>query len=454
MYHLGFSADDVWRVFKDAILPGVEKQNEAEYNIVRLDFGGRYQEIGMNYKELITGFDGQLDTYSVLVDLQHATRNQIVKVSCRNVVTFSEPIRFPFLFKLHVTNFQQGNLCAVIDAPVKEDETYRNMSSHFTSWSTYSDKCRGGREKFDEEWELHYAKFNKDLIPGIPTYESLLSFLFLLSNKDHNKTHKDEQPEKHIKHSFANPEDHKKGGENEDPPSDKDGNGQGGRRRKHTSSAFFFKSPVALYHWIARALDTAEMITENLLLTETWKLADGGNSLRTYVCIKEAIEAPVLMIAHGNVPGEKSLIAVSSKRLYGEGYNDRIANVTLIIQQLVHGSVPGEPPLEEHLIEASAEHFLGKGHDDGNYKRIPGVTPNNSKQLGEPPLEEPLIQANTGCDDSGKRIPDVTLVGKQLGDSSGVAPSWGKIDSLATMNTEKWSEAIEVRLIHAGTRCR
>ncbi|KAI5008230.1 hypothetical protein ZWY2020_009278 [Hordeum vulgare] len=210
MYHLGFSADDVWRVFKDAILPGVEKQNEAEYNIVRLDFGGRYQEIRMNYKELITGFDGQLDTYSVLVDLQHATRNQIVKVSCRNVVTFSEPIRFPFLFKLHVTNFQQGNLCAVIDAPVKEDETYRNMSSHFTSWGTYSDKCRGGREKFDEEWELHYAKFNKDLIPGIPTYESLLSFLFLLSNKDHNKTHKDEQPEKHIKHSFANPEDHKK----------------------------------------------------------------------------------------------------------------------------------------------------------------------------------------------------------------------------------------------------
>ncbi|KAI5021149.1 hypothetical protein ZWY2020_054994 [Hordeum vulgare] len=193
---------------------------------------------------------------------------------------------------------------------------------------------------------------------------------------------------------------------------------------------------------------------QNLLLTETWKLADGGNSLRTYVCIKEAIEAPVLMIAHGNFPGEKSLIAVSSKRLYGEGYNDRIANVTLIIQQLVHGSVPGEPPLEEHLIEASAEHFLGKGHDDSNYKRIPGVTPNNSKQLGEPPLEEPLIQANTGCDDSGKRIPDVTLVGKQLGDSSGVAPSWGKIDSLATMNTEKWSEAIEVRLIHAGTRCR
>lgn len=105
MYHLGFSADDVWHVFKDAILPGVEEENEAKYNIERLEFRGSYQDIGMDYKELITGFDGQLDTYEVLVDLRRATRKQIVKVSCRNVVTFSEPMRFPFLFKLHLTNF-------------------------------------------------------------------------------------------------------------------------------------------------------------------------------------------------------------------------------------------------------------------------------------------------------------------------------------------------------------
>ncbi|KAM3406039.1 hypothetical protein ACQJBY_000220 [Aegilops geniculata] len=644
MYKLGFSANVVWHVFKDAILPGVEKQQEEKYNVERLDFDGSYKGIGVDYSNLITGFDGQLETYKVLVDLGHATRNQIIKASCRNVVTISEPMRFPILFKLHVTNFQEGNLCAVLDAPVKKDQTYRNISSHFNDWSNYSERCRKGREQFAAECERFYQELRKDLIPGIPTFDALLTFVGLLSNKNHKKIHEQEQSAKHIKHSSVNPDDRNKGGRDEDPPSDKDENNQERRKNKDTSSAWFFESPMMPYHWIGmmtknmvflvmicapadynmqllddiyynfidalpvvsycsenikllfyftcevcvkiigrfiakdhphhketdffelkvdesryifgpivkqrrsyscvtrlifsedleddfeftimrpfnwigprmdfipdtdgpregvprvlacfsknllrretwkladggnsqrsyvcikEAIDAALLLmivcplcfipdtdgsregvprvlacfSENLLRRETWKLADGGNSQRTYVCIKEAIEAPLLMIAHDHVPGEQPLIAVSSKRIYGEGYNDRILDVTLIIKQLVgyistvggpstftareftemmtyvHGSFSGEPPLEEPLIEASVEQFLGK-YDDSNDKRIPGVTPNNKKQLGESPLEDPLIEVSIeqflgeGYDDSNKRIPDVTLINKQLG---------------------------------------
>ncbi|VAH12695.1 unnamed protein product [Triticum turgidum subsp. durum] len=250
MYKLGFSANVVWHVFKDAILPGVEKQQEEKYNVERLDFDGSYKDIGVDFRELITGFDGQLDTYKVLVDLAHATRKQIIKASCRNVVTISEPMRFPILFKLHVTNFQEGNLCAVLDASVKKDETYRNISSHFNDWSNYSERCRKGRVQFAAECERFYQELRKDLIPGIPTFDALLTFVVLLSNKDHKKIHKQEQSAKHIKHSSVNPDDRSKGGRDEDPPSDKDENNQERQKNKDTSSAWFFESHVMPYHWI------------------------------------------------------------------------------------------------------------------------------------------------------------------------------------------------------------
>ncbi|XP_044351346.1 uncharacterized protein [Triticum aestivum] len=535
----------------------------------------------MDFKNLVIGFLGQLETYEVLLDHKRASHRQLVQVMRRNLVTFSEPMRFAFLFKLNLTIFQLGNLCAVLDVPVKKNELYRNLSYHFNDWSNYSEKCRQGREKFDAEWQRSDPEFSKYILSGIPTFDALLNFVSLLSNKNHKKS-REEESEKHMKQSFGNLEDRKEGGGDEDPPSDKDGNKER-RKKKDTSSAWFFEAPVMPFHWIDRGSDIvkeyafyvlkqrwsytcvkqlierlisakamendfipdvdcpsvgfplvltcfsnnlfrrdplkladdggefqstvqyidaflliignpaqtdshiftlgspnndftvrqlAELMTEeteffvlkvdespyifgpregvpwvlacfseNLLRRETWKLADGGNCQRTYVCIKEAIEAPLLMIAHGHVPGEQPLIAVSSTRLYGEGYDDRILDVTLIIKQLVghistvggpstftareftemvHGSVSGEPPLEEPLIEASMEQFLGK-YDDSNDKRIPGVIPNNKKQLGESPLEDPLIEVSIeqflgeGYDDSNKRIPDVMLINKQLG---------------------------------------
>ncbi|KAF6982050.1 hypothetical protein CFC21_000488 [Triticum aestivum] len=510
MYHLSFSAKSVWYVFKDAILPGVREGCEAKYNIERFPFKGSYQEVGM-----VIGFLGQLETYEVLVDHKRASHRQLVQVMRRNLVTFSEAMRFAFLFKLNLTTFQLRNLCGVLDGPVKKNELYQNLPYHFNDWSNYSEKCREGREKFDAEWQRSDPEFSKYILSGIPTFDALLNFVSLLSNKNHKKS-REEESENHMKQSFGNLEDHREGGGDEDPPSD--GNKER-QKKKDTSSAWFFEAPVMPFHWIDRASNivkeyafyvlkqrwsyacvkqlierfiSAEAMendfipdvdcpsvgfplvltcfSNNLFRREPLKLADDGGEFQSTVLYIDAFLliignpaqtdahiftlgspnndftvrqlAELMTEAHGHVPGEQPLIAVSSKRLYGEGYNDRIAGVTLIIQQLVghistvggpstftareftemmtyvHGRVSGEPPLEEPLIEASVEQFLGKYDDD---KRIPGVTPNNNKQLGEPLLEDPLIEASTeqslgeGYDDSDKRIPDVTLINKQLG---------------------------------------
>lgn len=259
MYNLGFNVNDVWHVFGDAILPGVEPEHEERYNIKRLHIQGSYQSMGVEFMELIVGFDGQLQTFKSVKDFRWATTRQISHLACRNVVTFSEPIRFPFLSKQHLTNFQQGNLCAVLDLPVKVDEPYRNVSFHFTNWSNYSDRCREGRGKFAEVWERSDPTFSKYLIPGIPSFDALLNFMGVLSNKIHKKTHKEEEAKKQMKHPSANSEDRNKGAGDEDPPSDRDGTGQERRKNKDTSSAWFFEAPVMPFHWIARAQDTAEV---------------------------------------------------------------------------------------------------------------------------------------------------------------------------------------------------
>ncbi|KAF2300725.1 hypothetical protein GH714_015348 [Hevea brasiliensis] len=86
-----------------------------------------------------------------------------------------------------------------------------------------------------------------------------------------------------------------------------------------------------------------------LLRREPLKLVDGGQSQRSFIYIKDAIEAVLLMIenparANGlaNVSGEPALevptVDVSSKEFYGEGYDDsdkRVPDMTIINRQLV-----------------------------------------------------------------------------------------------------------------------
>ncbi|CAL9113735.1 unnamed protein product, partial [Musa textilis] len=113
--------------------------------------------------------------------------------------------------------------------------------------------------------------------------------------------------------------------------------------------------------------------SNNLLRREPLKLVDGGQSQRTFVYIKDAIEAVLLMIEN-------------PARANGQIFNVGNPNNEVTIKQLaeimvqVYSRVSGEPPLEAATIDVSSKQFYGEGYDDSD-KRIPDMTIIN-KQLG------------------------------------------------------------------------
>ncbi|PKU82645.1 UDP-D-apiose/UDP-D-xylose synthase 2 [Dendrobium catenatum] len=113
--------------------------------------------------------------------------------------------------------------------------------------------------------------------------------------------------------------------------------------------------------------------SNNLLRREPLKLVDGGQSLRTFVYIKDAIEAVLLMIENPD-------------RANGHIFNVGNPNNEVTVKQLaeimteVYSKVSGEPPLEVPTIDISSEEFYGEGYDDSD-RRIPDMTIIN-RQLG------------------------------------------------------------------------
>lgn len=196
------------------------------------------------------------------------------------------------------------------------------------------------------------------------------------------------------------------------------------------------------------------MDVQNLLRREPLKLVDGGESQRTFVYIKDAIEAVLLMIvcllclspicfsdAPRYVPHQWNLNlcflvpkenpARANGHIFNVGNPDNEVTVrelaemmTEVCQQQamatvcsvssksligirlqVYAKVSGEPPLEQPVIDVSAKEFYGEGYDDSD-KRIPDMTLIN-KQLGMyitphsskfvPPFVILLIYTSTKC---------------------------------------------------------
>ncbi|XP_029117745.2 UDP-D-apiose/UDP-D-xylose synthase 2 isoform X4 [Elaeis guineensis] len=117
-------------------------------------------------------------------------------------------------------------------------------------------------------------------------------------------------------------------------------------------------------------------LRQNLLRREPLKLVDGGQSQRTFVYIKDAIEAVLLMIEN-------------PARANGQIFNVGNPNNEVTVKQLaemmteVYSKVSGEPLLKVHTIDVSSKEFYGEGYDDSD-KRILDMTIIN-KQLGWSP---------------------------------------------------------------------
>ncbi|KAG6778104.1 hypothetical protein POTOM_017954 [Populus tomentosa] len=137
-----------------------------------------------------------------------------------------------------------------------------------------------------------------------------------------------------------------------------------------------------------------------LLRREPLKLVDGGESQRTFVYIKDAIEAVLLMIENPS-------------RANGHIFNVGNPNNEVTVRQLaemmtaVYANVSGEPALEEPTVDVSSKEFYGEGYDD-----------------------------------SDKRIPDMTIINRQLGWNPKTS-LWDLLDSTLTYQHKTYAEAIK-----------
>uniref|UniRef100_A0A6N2LVU9 NAD-dependent epimerase/dehydratase domain-containing protein n=1 Tax=Salix viminalis TaxID=40686 RepID=A0A6N2LVU9_SALVM len=164
---------------------------------------------------------------------------------------------------------------------------------------------------------------------------------------------------------------------------------------------------VRPFNWIGPRMDfipgvdgPSEGCPRALLRREPLKLVDGGESQRTFVYIKDAIEAVLLMIENPS-------------RANGHIFNVGNPNNEVTVRQLaemmtaVYANVSGEPALEEPTVDVSSKEFYGEGYDD-----------------------------------SDKRIPDMTIINRQLGWNPKTS-LWDLLDSTLTYQHKTYAEAIK-----------
>jgi UDP-apiose/xylose synthase len=140
--------------------------------------------------------------------------------------------------------------------------------------------------------------------------------------------------------------------------------------------------------------------SNNLLRGEPLKLVDGGESQRTFVYIKDAIEAILLMIEN---PGR------ANGHIFNVGNPHNEVTVRQLAEMMakVYSKVSGEPSLENPTIDVSSKEFYGEGYDD-----------------------------------SDKRIPDMTIINKQLGWNPKTS-LWDLLESTLTYQHRTYAEAIK-----------
>ncbi|KAF2321631.1 hypothetical protein GH714_000758 [Hevea brasiliensis] len=118
-------------------------------------------------------------------------------------------------------------------------------------------------------------------------------------------------------------------------------------------------------------------LRENLLRGESLELVEGGHSKRTFCYIKDAIEALLLMIEN-------------PEKANGHSFNVGNPNNEVSVKELanlmieVYANVSGQPASNFSTVDVSSDDFYGIGYDDCD-RRIPDMTLIH-RQLGWIPM--------------------------------------------------------------------
>ncbi|KAG6415148.1 hypothetical protein SASPL_122550 [Salvia splendens] len=158
--------------------------------------------------------------------------------------------------------------------------------------------------------------------------------------------------------------------------------------------------------------------SNNLLRREPLKLVDGGESQRTFVYIKDAIEAVHLMIENpsrangqifnvGNPNNEVTVRQLAEMMTQVTLDNFLEISLSCLMRTQVYSKVSGEPPLNAPTIDISSKEFYGEGYDD-----------------------------------SDKRIPDMTIINRQLGWNPKTS-LWDLLESTLTYQHRTYAEAVK-----------
>lgn len=106
--------------------------------------------------------------------------------------------------------------------------------------------------------------------------------------------------------------------------------------------------------------------SNNLLRGEPLKLVDGGKSQRTFVYIKDAIQAVMLMI-------ENPIRANGHIFNVGNPNNEASVKELAELMTAIYCSISGEEKPATQTVDVTSQEFYGQGYDDSD-KRIPDMT--------------------------------------------------------------------------------
>lgn len=104
----------------------------------------------------------------------------------------------------------------------------------------------------------------------------------------------------------------------------------------------------------------------NLMRGEPLKLVDGGKSQRTFVYIKDAIDAVMRMIENPQ-RADNHIFNV------GNPFNEATVKELAELMTEVYCKVAGQPMPETPTVDVTSKEFYGEGYDDSD-KRIPDMT--------------------------------------------------------------------------------